>query len=206
MKIEINMEKFLENYPPEKREEAYKSIMELKEYYDARDKAKRAIVESDNYILWLTEFTKEHPLFSTDDWIYTPNLISKEDNDNVNDLELLFSIIEEYADINYFPLGETQWGGFYLIKYNDVGFKIEVASGQGTVFACQRIEEGIDDFIDFRLIMKNEELESTNEIRSEFAKLEKKIEKLSKKVPDIIIRHELLKIVDNINKRINSDK
>lgn len=188
----------LNTLSPKEKERFLEFAQELKEKYDLRNEVKRSILESDNYILWLIKFTEDHPIFSSDDWIYTPNLISKEDNDNVFDLELLFEIIENFAKRNFISLYSTEWGGYYLIEYNGIGFKIEVAVGQGTVFACERLNEVTPDFIDFKLIQKNEELENTKEIRSKFDTLNKYIKELSQTIPVTVIRDELSNTLNEI--------
>ena len=183
--------KYLDSLSHKERQNFLKGVQELREKFERREKSKRRIIENDNYILWLIKFTKEHPRFATDDWLYTPSLISKEDNENVTDLGLLFDIIEEYADKNFIPLFPTEWGGYYLIQYNGIGFNIEVASGQGTIFGVERLDEVTPQFIDFKLIQKNVDLESTEEIRSKFVALNEQIKELSKKVPVTVIRKEL---------------
>ena len=119
-----------------------------------REKRKEKILSSDEYILWLIEFTKDYPNFTDEDWLYKPNEISKENKNKVYDLSIFYRIIEDYASRNFILPEQTSFGNIYYIKYNNVGFGIEIADGQGTLFACQRINESYENFIDYLKIQK----------------------------------------------------
>ena len=197
--MEKRYEDFLNSLSADEREKILNSAEKIKKKIELRENAKRNILETPTYITWLVNFLKLYPCFSTDDWLYNPNEISKEDLKNVQDLEFLFDIISEYATKNYIYLISTDFGGYYLIKFNDIGFKVGVAAGQGTVFTCEKIDIDNCNFLDFNLVMKDEELPTTKEIRSKLSNLKEQIKNLKKTVPKTAIQNELLDIIRDIS-------
>lgn len=146
------MDKVIEKYVAEAKEQ--------------RDKAIK-IVSNVEYITWLGNFTKEHASFSDDTWLYCPEKLSAKDNKRVEELHLLYNGIEIYANHNYIYPIKCDFGGFYKIKYDGIGFEIGRLIGQGTLFYCTRVEiENEQEFIDFNDIMNNKERENVHEFKS----------------------------------------
>ena len=59
------------------------------------------MLSTTNYIEWLIEFTKKYESFTDSSWLYNPEELSENDFNNVSDLNLLYEIIDHYAEKNY---------------------------------------------------------------------------------------------------------
>lgn len=140
-------------------------------------KETRKVTSNDDYILWLEIFTNKYPKFSDDDWLYCPEKISEIDQNNVAKLNLFFDGIETYASKNYIYPTPNEWGNFYSIKYNNVGYSIGSAVGQGATFYCERTQV-IGDHIDFIDIINDKKQKNSDSIRNELDKLSQSIKNL----------------------------
>lgn len=103
---------------------------------EERERQKKELVEKTDYIKWLENFTKEHPSFSDDTWLYRQDEISKEDYANVCKISRFFSAIERYADKNYISGIPYCRGQYYSIEYNGKVYEIGTIIGQGAVSFC----------------------------------------------------------------------
>jgi len=111
----------------------------MKNYWEEieeRERQKKDLVEKTDYIKWLEKFTKEHPSFSDDTWLYKQDEISKEDYANVCKISTFFSVIERFADKNYFAGIPCDYGMSYYIEYNGKVYEIGTVIGQGAVSFC----------------------------------------------------------------------
>ena len=100
----------------------------------------KEIQSNPKYINWLEKFTERYPRFTDDDILYEKKFKSAEDIDGVNNLSLLYNVIEEYAQKNYIYLEKnSDFYGSYKIKYNGIGYEIGCMVGQGTLFYCGRL-------------------------------------------------------------------
>ena len=145
-----------EMYTAEEKEKAKKMIEE----YFIKEKNKnikiQKMLSNTDYINWLDEFTTKHLNFTDEDWLYFPEKISKEDLEQVKNLHLMYFGIEKYANNNYIYPTNCNFGNFYKIKLENIGLKIGILAGQGTLFFCNRIQiENEKDFIDFNDIINN---------------------------------------------------
>lgn len=112
---------------------------ELKSFWEKleeREKQKKEMIEKTDYIKWLEAFTKEHPSFSDDTWLYKQDEISKEDYENVCKISTFFSAIERFADRNYISGTPYDYGESYCIEYNGKVYEIGTVVGQGAVSFC----------------------------------------------------------------------
>ena len=142
-------------------------------YFDSIKKPKE-IVSNSEYILWLEKFTEKYPSFSDDDWLYKEDEISKEDKMKVYDLQFFIKEIDDYAIRNYIAEQSDNLGfynHYYLIKYNNIGYKISTIIGQDVVDSCERIDKITDDFIDFQDIIDNKKPKSAYVIEDKFDEL-----------------------------------
>jgi len=106
------------------------------EKFQEKERQKMQLVEKTDYIKWLEKFTKEHPSFSDDTWLYKQDEISKEDYANVCKISTFFSVIERFADKNYFAGIPCDYGMSYYIEYNGKVYEIGTVIGQGAVSFC----------------------------------------------------------------------
>ena len=114
------------------------------------------ILSNTDYIKWLDRFTIEHSSFFDKDWLHSPEKISKEDLERVNNLHLMYRGIDTYANKNYIYPTSCNFGNFYNIKLENIGFEIGILGKQGALFFCNRVSiENQKDFIDFNDILNN---------------------------------------------------
>ena len=106
------------------------------EKFQEKERQKMQLVEKTDYIKWLEKFTKEHPSFSDDTWLYKQDEISKDDYANVCKISTFFSAIENFADKNYIQGIPCDWGKYYSIEYNKKVYEIGTIVGQGAVSFC----------------------------------------------------------------------
>lgn len=111
------------------------------------------------YIVWLEKFTLEHSRFASDDWLYKEDQISGKDNENVNKLCLLFEGLEMYAQKHEIYPEICDFGCFYRMKHNNIGYIVKILIGQGTVFICERtsIDEN-KEYIEFNDVIKEKQM------------------------------------------------
>lgn len=125
----------------------------------------KTLISNTEYILWLEKFTISNPSFADDSWLYQPEKISKEDSKRVDELSSFFEGIMEYVDRNFIPLGYDEFGGYVFIKFNNIGYKIGVMIGQGSVTYCKRVDISSNNiFIDFNDILNNKKQENVDYI------------------------------------------
>jgi len=133
------------------------------------------ITQSDDYINWLENFTLKNKEFTDDDWLYFPERISEEDKEQVSKLYNFYEAIQEYANKNYIHGTPDEFGNHYSIKYNNIGYKIGIMIGQGTILWVQRqriTKKNSDSFIDFKLIQENVMTDESEMIRSKLESLD----------------------------------
>lgn len=164
--------KYMETEECKKRLEKWDQELITKEKIE-EEKIKKMFSDTE-YISWLNEFTIKHSEFSDNTWLYFPEKISENDREHVNDLHLLFEGIEEYANRNYLFPTPNEWGEYYSIKYNNIGFNIGVAFGQGTLFYCERTD-AFEKAIEFEDILNNKSFERITIINNKFEDLSQKI-------------------------------
>ena len=142
----------LENWDtPEFQNILKKSVEEYKKKQDIKKKKINKMFSNTDYVDWLINFTiMNNNCFSDDSWLYCPDDITKNDSEKVNDLYLLYSGIDSYADENNINPTLTEYGNYYKIKINDIGLKIGIDVGQGAYCYCEKIDINDNkDFIDF---------------------------------------------------------
>ena len=120
-----------------------KIIKKLIEQDSEHRKKIQKIFSNYDYMNWLENFLKIYEGFSDDTWLYEPEAISKEDNENVLNLPLFFEGVKAYATKNFIYPGHEDYSfynEFYLIRYNRCIYKISIMCGQGTEFYCTKAE------------------------------------------------------------------
>ena len=164
------------------KEKADKFIMDYIEGLRVSEAKRKEMFSNTNYLKWLESFTIEHPGFSDDDWLYFPEKISQEDNEKVKNLHLFYEGIELYAKKNYIYPTECDFGGYYNIKLDSIGYEIGMLVGQGTVFFCKRTPLNKDlEYIDFNDIMTDKKKDGVDVITRQLKDLSNKVLELHKK-------------------------
>ena len=158
------------------KEEPKREISDwMKEYIrqeTIRIKIQKELMSNTEYIKWLDEFTQDKDGFSDDDWLYFPEKIEESDKNNVEKLNIFYEGIKQYAKKNYIRKSEIEFGDFYKIRLDDLGFKIGMMSGQGVFFFCEKVPvDNKESFIDFNDIILNRKLERVDEITKDLEQL-----------------------------------
>ncbi len=105
------------------------------------------------YLSWLIYFTQDRSSFTEESLFYL-----EEDDPNrdfIKRFDLFYKGIEKYAKDNYIYPEHREYGSFYEIKYEDIGFEIGIIRKQGIEYFCKRVPIDNDRFIDFNDIMNN---------------------------------------------------
>ena len=156
----------------EENEIMSKFIKEYIEKENVERKKTKALMSNTNYLEWLNQFTQDKEGFSDNDWLYFPERIKKSDNENVDKLCLFYEGIRQYAESNHiYPL-KCNFGNFYKIRLNKIGFEIGILNGQGTKFFCNKVAvENEQEFIDFNDIMTGKKQENVDKINASLESL-----------------------------------
>lgn len=164
------------------KEKVDKFIRDYVEELKVSETKRQEMFSNINYLKWLESFTVEHPGFSDDDWLYFPEKISQEDNEKVKNLHLFYEGIDLYAKKNYIYPTECDFGGYYNIKIDNIGYEIGMLVGQGTVFFCKRTPLNKDlEYIDFYDIMSGKKKDGVDVITEQLEDLSNRVLVLYKK-------------------------
>ena len=149
-----------------------KYIEKLIEERKQNDEKKKVMKSNTNYLEWIVNFMVDKTGFCDDDWMDCPEKINENDREHVDNLHLLYEIIEEYASKNYIYPIKFGWAYYYNIKYNNIGFQIGVMNGQGTRTICSKvkIDENLD-FIDFIDIINDKKRDNVEIIETKLEEL-----------------------------------
>lgn len=109
----------------------------------------KKILNNDEYIHWLEQFTLKHPKFYNDSC-----LDFKQSNQNIQDISLLYAIIENYAKENYITVIPNVCGNYYVINHNNVNYEIGIMIGPETIYYCKRTNNN-ENCINFTDIQNN---------------------------------------------------
>lgn len=148
---------------------------------------KEKILESEEYISWLEEYTREKNKITTDEPY----------DENIESLEALYLVIEDYAEENYIFPSKTTFGYYYTVEYNDQKFNIGYMTGQGLLFYCERTEE--ESKIDFNDILEGKKQPSAELIKLKLDKLNLLVNELSLTFPEENLVREVIKIYQRRN-------
>lgn len=157
-------------------------IMDYLKMLKNNDEKSKEIISNTDYLKWLERFTIEHQSFTDDTWLCFPEKISKEDHEMVNSLHLLYEGIDLYAKKNYIYPTECEFGGYYRIKLDNVGYEVGMLVGQGTLFFCNRTPINKDlEYIDFNDIIGNKKKDNVDIITRQLEDLSNRVLELYKK-------------------------
>lgn len=158
------------------------------------------MISDSSYIEWLVNFTVQNPKFKDTEWMYFPEKITTEDYKKVNDLDLLYFVINKYAVENHrYPIS-TASGKFYRIKYDDVGFIIGITSGLNVEYICSRVEIDKErDYIDFNNIIIGKKEDNVEYIEKQLQSLSNIIVSLhASGVPIESIEATIVNVINDI--------
>lgn len=149
-----------------------KNVEEMIENQKRDNETIKQMISSMDYIKWLVNFTKDKECFYDDNWDYSAEKLSDNDQKNVNNLSLFFKSIYCYAKKNYISSSLNSLGEYYCIKIGNNGFEIGYITGQGTAFYCKKILlDKNENFIDFIDIINNKKQDNVEYIESSIENL-----------------------------------
>lgn len=105
-----------------------------------RRKGKEEILSNLDYMNQLQGFTAQYYSFSDVSWLDLPLEITDEGKKQIEKLELLYEIIDEYARENYIFPNESEFDYYFHFKYKNIGYIVGVTTGQGVSYFCKREE------------------------------------------------------------------
>lgn len=122
---------------------------------------RKKLISNYDYINWIENFTLSHTSFTTDQWLYFPEKISKEDYDNVSKLSDFHEAISNYCYKFFIDISakEKFEATNIHIKYNNICYEMGLVVGQGSLVYIGR-EEISEKAIDFSDIVNNTPPES----------------------------------------------
>ena len=177
---------------------------------DIKENKMKNMLSNTNYIEWLIEFTKKYESFTDNSWLYNPEELSENDFNSVSDLNLLYEIIDHYAEKNYIYPMPCNFGNYYKIKFNNIAFEIGLIAGQGVVNFCNKIELNNDislEFIDYNDIINNKEYAHVQNINRYLSCIERKImSAYYNGVPAEALKNALKKTIEEIKLKENKEK
>ena len=113
----------------------------IEKYIEKENIKKEKIKEmtsNQNYIIWLKGITEEYSTIFDKQNTNNQSDLSKEDIEKINDLNILFEVIEKYACINHIEPLFSRFGMHYYISSNDINYEIGFTQESGTIFYCNR--------------------------------------------------------------------
>lgn len=129
-----------------------------------KEKNIKTMMSNTDYLFWLDRFTQDKEVFYDDQWLYFSDKINDSDKKNVEKLKLFYEGIDEYANKNYIYPISWDYGNYYKIKLDNLGFKIGLTYGQGISFSCERVfVDNEQEFIDFNDIITDKKKNNVDE-------------------------------------------
>lgn len=152
-KVNYLLDELRKNNEKEKMDNFIKKYIKGQEI---RDEETNKLISNSEYMLWLENFTNNINKFCDDDWIYFPNELPEKDRENVYRFNLLFHALEKYVDDNSDSYVDLVYERYYLLKYNNIGYKIGISNVQGSRYFCIRETEiDLGNYIDFCELKNN---------------------------------------------------
>ena len=117
---------------------------------------KKQIMSNDDYIKWIISALGYNDVL--DQELEMVKHIRKGDLEKIENLDVFFDAIDDYARRNYISEVGDLYACAYNIKYNDIGLQIGINGGQGSSCYCVKLPISDDKrFIDFNDILTNKE-------------------------------------------------
>lgn len=140
---------------------------------DREQKVMNEIIDSEEYIKWLSEFVSIHNGFRTDQLTSENFNLSEKDLENINSFRCFYNVISRYADYHYIAGDDRDKAGFsYYVKYNGIVYKIGTFAYDG-LFYCKVADANLDDvvIIDFLAVMEEKNIGESSLIRERLSQL-----------------------------------
>ena len=149
------------------------SVLRAVRYLEKQKETMHKMTNDYEYIDWLTSFAAKHPHFDDyPDSVYMLKEMTRDDLRNVNNISLLFKVIDEYVAAHNKEIYSVDGRNYYLFKYRNNHFEIGFIPGQGCLFYVSK-HLPLNEAIDFEYIMQyhqNKDKETKKKIRSKDVK------------------------------------
>ncbi len=150
----------------QEKEAIAKKIIDMYVDEERMENAQITIMMSNlEYIKWIIDFTKDKEGFLSEDY----NYYKGNDKENVEKLNLFYKGVDRYAKSNHIYPEFNDFSSFYKVSYNNCGFQVGMAEGQGTseYYLTKISLANNKGFIDFSDIVSNKKQDNVDFI--EFA-------------------------------------
>lgn len=108
------------------------------------------------YLEWIERFTTKYNGFSCVDWLNFPDELSESDCMKMQQVDILYSKINKYANDNYISPILGDFGKYFNIKIFSKFYEIGIYDCEGGIYYCNRIlNNQIDNFIDIEDVINN---------------------------------------------------
>ena len=189
-------------------EELYKKMREEK---IQKEKLIMEIKSNDDYINWLSEFTKKYPYFK--EW-YIPNvnLLSLREIDRVNmqKLSLLYEMIDIYAKENYLYPNDRELNSYYIVKHNNIYYLVGRDYSFGGNFRLEKVPREkvneINSYLEYRDIQTNKKQPNTDIIKIQLASLSNMIYEYANRIPIKAIKEKVEDTILDIEENLEKEK
>jgi hypothetical protein len=136
-------------------------LTRLKREEQEKEAFSQSITFSNKYMDWLDKCTQDNNTIATDSFLYKEDQVSQTDLQNAKSIQFLFEEVSTYCDENYIEPKKVDYGVYYSIKNNGIGYHVGFDTGQGASFYCTRLEEPDDDALDFKHVRSGVKLQKT---------------------------------------------
>lgn len=136
-------------------------LARIKEEQIEKERFSDNLTFTNEYMEWLDKNTKQNPIIATDTFLYHESTVPEKDLKNAKAIQYLFEEISDYCVANYIEPKQKDYGVYYSIKNNEIGYHVGYDGGQGASFYCIRLEEPDDDALDFRHVRSGVKLQKT---------------------------------------------
>lgn len=128
-------------------------------------------IEIKDYIIWLENYTKKHPTFTSDEYLFSSKKMPDIDKKNTESLGTLYELIKNYATENFILPQADQLGYHYQITYNGNSYKIGYMQGHEFFYYCTATTPNKENTIDFNDILENKRQFKTEMINLKLQKI-----------------------------------
>ncbi len=147
------------------------------EMCDREQRVMQEMLDSEDYIKWLSEFSFAHNGFSTDQLENTSIEFSENDFKNIQNFRCFYNVIGRYADYHYIIGDNMDKAGFaYYVRYNGIVYKIG-SFASGGLFYCKIVDSDLSEatVIEFIDVVREKNIGESSIVRERLNQLSEMI-------------------------------
>lgn len=147
---------------------------QLYEELKQQEQSKMALLQNDDYINWMIDFTKSKNRFYNE---MRGCILQEEDKKQIKKIGLFIDGIIDYAEEKGVRTIPYKYGYSCKIRYNNVGFELGTIQGAGPSYYVQKVKKINNiDFIDYNEIMSELKIQKDKKAKTLTLKNEPKKE------------------------------